>query len=153
MEFPPAVREILPQLAIRFLAILPQGLLKFLAVGLTGLAVHTTVFTIALHLGTGKSPAWFAGLCTSTLVAWSLNRKHTFIGTGRSRRDEMARYALVTLVAQGVSFAVFHAVGHLAPYAPSPACVVVGSAVAAIFSYTGQRFFTFAPQRLAAYGV
>lgn len=135
------------------MARLPRGLLKFLAVGVTGLVVHTAVFTVVLQFGADKSIAWLAGLVTSTVVAWSLNRKHTFTATGRSRRDEMARYALVTLVAQGVSFAVFHLAGRLAPHLWPQLCVLAGAAVATLFSYTGQRFFTFAPQRNVSHAV
>jgi putative flippase GtrA len=126
--------------------------LKFLVVGASGLAVHTAVFTVVLQLGADKSIAWLAGVVISTAVAWSLNRKHTFSASGRSRRDEVSRYALVTLVAQGISFAVFHLACSAAPQVWPQACVLAGAAAATLFSYTGQRFFTFAPQRLQSYG-
>jgi putative flippase GtrA len=132
---------------------LPKGLLKFLAVGATGLVTHTTVFTVVLQSGADRSIAWLAGLVTSTLLAWSLNRKHTFTATGRSRRDEMARYALVTLVAQAVSYTVFRLAGATAPHLWPQVCVLAGAAVATLFSYTGQRFFTFAPQRGVSHAV
>lgn len=128
----------------RFLALAPKGLLKFLAVGTVGLVVHTAVFTLALRLEPDRSIAWFAGLLASTLAAWSLNRKHTFAASGRSRREEMARYALVTLLAQGVSFTIFHVACRAAPQLWPQLCVLAGAGVAALFSYTGQRFFTFA---------
>jgi putative flippase GtrA len=131
---------------------LPKGLLKFLAVGATGLVVHTTTFTLALLFGADKSIAWLAGLVVSTFAAWSLNRKHTFSATGRPPFDEISRYALVTLVAQGVSFAVFQLACNAAPHLWPQLCVLAGAAVATIFSYSGQRFFTFAPQRLANHG-
>jgi putative flippase GtrA len=134
------------------MAHLPKGLLKFLAVGATGLAVHTATFTIGLQVGAGKSIAWFAGLVASTLVTWSLNRKHTFSASSRRRRDEISRYALVTLVAQGISFVVFNLACRAAPHLWPQACVLAGAVSATIFSYTGQRFFTFAPQRSVRYG-
>jgi putative flippase GtrA len=153
MEFILSLRDLLPAQAVRIIDALPKGLVKFLAVGLTGLAIHTSVFTVVLGLGVDKSPSWGAGLVASTLVAWSLNRKVTFGASGRRRRDEMARYALVTLVAQGISFSVFHLACRLAPDVWPQLCVLAGAATATIFSYTGQRFFTFAPQRLVNYGV
>jgi dolichol-phosphate mannosyltransferase len=131
---------------------LPKGFLKFLAVGATGLAVHTATFTVLLQFG-DNSIAWLAGLFISALVTWSLNRKHTFSATGRRRGDEMSRYAVVTLVAQGISFAVFHLACRADPQGWPQACVLAGAAVATLFSYSGQRFFTFAPQRLASHGV
>jgi len=127
--------------------------LKFLAVGATGLVVHIATFTAVVQFEADKSIAWLAGLVTSTLVAWSLNRKHTFSASGRSRRDEISRHALITLVAQGISFAVFHLTCRAAPNIWPQACLLAGAAVATFFSYTGQRFFTFAPQRLAGHGV
>jgi putative flippase GtrA len=114
--------------------------------------VHTATFTLVLLLGADKSIAWLAGLVTSTLVAWSLNRKHTFSASGRSQREEISRYALVTLVAQAISFAVFQLACRAAPHVWPQACVLAGAAVATLVSYTGQRFFTFAPQRLVSHG-
>jgi putative flippase GtrA len=134
------------------MARVPKGLLKFLAVGATALAVHTATFTAVLQFEANKSIAWLAGLASSTLVAWSLNRKHTFSASGRSRREEISRYVLVTLVAQGISFAVFHLASRAVPNIWPQVCLLVGAVVATLFSYTGQRFFTFAPQRLASHG-
>jgi putative flippase GtrA len=51
---------------------------------------------------------------------------------------------LVTAVAQSVSFAVFHGFLAFAPMIPPPIDVILGAVVATAFSYTGQRFFTFA---------
>jgi putative flippase GtrA len=45
-----------------------------------------------------------------------------------------------------VSFAVFQMLSGIAPRLPGPIDVIVGAAVATIFSYLGNRFFTFAPQ-------
>lgn len=126
---------------------IPVGLVRFLSVGMVGLATHTGVFTLLYRLEIAKSPAWFAGLALGTLVTWQLNRRLTFSATGRRRREEVMRYALVTAVAQGVSFAVFHAVCAFAPVVPPPIALMVGAAIATLFSYTGQRFFTFAPHR------
>jgi putative flippase GtrA len=126
---------------------IPQGLVRFLSVGMVGLATHTGVFTLLYRLGVAKSPAWFAGLALGTLVTWQLNRRLTFTASGRRRRAEVTRYALVTAVAQGVSFGVFHAVGAFAPAVPAPIALMIGAAIATLFSYSGQRFFTFAPPR------
>ena len=64
----------------------------------------------------------------------------------------MSRYALVTLVAQAISFAVFRLACAAAPHVWPQVFVVTGAAIATLFSYTGQRFFTFAPPRLASHG-
>jgi putative flippase GtrA len=145
-------RDFFPGPAQTLTARLPKGLLKFLAVGAMGLAVQTATFTVGLQLGGNPSLAWLAGLITAALVTWSLNRRHTFSASGRRRRDEISRYALVALAAQAISFAMFHLACRAAPQVWPQACLLAGAVAATTFSYTGQRFFTFAPQRLASHG-
>ena len=115
----------------------------FLAVGMLGLGVDTAVFT-ALH-GAGLSPALARGtsLVCATAVTWQFNRLFTFPRTGRRRSREIARYALVTLGAQGASYATFLILFHLAPQLPAVMALVTGAALAAGLSFTGQRLFTF----------
>jgi putative flippase GtrA len=127
----------------------PKGLMAFLSVGVTGLAVHTGVFTVLFHLGVEKPLAWLCALAVATVLTWTLNRRLTFAASGRKRASEAFRYVLVTAVAQGVSFGVFLAAGRLAPWLPASLALIGGAVVATLFSYTGQRFFTFAaPQGL-----
>jgi putative flippase GtrA len=60
------------------------------------------------------------------------------------------RYALVTTVAQGTSYAVF-AVLVLTVLAWLPqAAIVAGAAVGALISYNGHRLFAFAPSHTDA---
>ena len=127
----------------------PKGVFRFLSVGMVGLATHTAVFTVLYKLAVMRSPAWVAGLVIGTLVTWRLNRRLTFVSSGRRPRTEVLRYALVTAVAQGVSFAVFKSIGVFDPAFPPTLALVVGAVVATLFSYTGQRFFTFAPAKNA----
>ncbi len=124
---------------------LPKSLTRFVVVGLIGLATHTTLFSLLFHqAGLARSAAWLAALAVATGVTWTLNRRFTFAATGRRSPGEIARYAAVTLVAQGVSFAVFTMVGRLAPQLPAQLALITGAVVATALSYTGQRFFTFA---------
>ncbi len=150
---------------------IPKGLHKFLAVGLVGLVVHTSVFTLLYKLNDhplvskftrflGDTPAaralnkltiqhswaWLTGLIIATSITWTLNRKLTFAATGRKLHHEVLRYAVVTLVSQSVSYFVFHALVERMKQIPPPVDVVIGAAVATLFSYFGSRFFTFAPQ-------
>ena len=149
---------------------IPRGVHKFLGVGLVGLIVHTGVFSLLYKLnaeplvdGVGRligrgwlfqmirtmnaehSFAWLIGLVTATSITWTLNRKFTFKSTGRKLHHEAFRYAIVTIVSQTVAFLVFHGLVELAKWIPAPVDVVLGAGVATIFSYAGQRFFTFAP--------
>jgi putative flippase GtrA len=149
---------------------IPKGLHKFLGVGLVGLIVHTGVFTLLYKInidpvivGIGRligdgwlfqmiramnaqhSFAWLIGLVTATSITWTLNRKLTFAKTGRKAHHEAFRYALVTIVSQTIAFLVFHGLVELAKWLPAPVDVIAGAGVATIFSYAGQRFFTFAP--------
>ncbi len=141
--------SVVQQGAARLQAPLPAGLIRFLCVGLTGLAVQTMLFTALtatglFRLGPDKSRAWLIGMLFATAVTWALNRRFTFGSSGRRRRHELLRYVLVTAVAQSVSFAVFHGFLTFAPMIPPPIDVILGAVLATAFSYTGQRFFTFA---------
>jgi putative flippase GtrA len=137
--------------ASRLAAMAPKGIFRFLSVGVTGLAVHTSLFTLQFHLlHLDDKLAWIVALLIATGVTWTLNRKLTFAPSGRGRRAEGARYALVTIVSQGISYSVFLGLGGLAPHLPRAIALIVGSGVATIFSYTGQRFFTFAAPKTAA---
>ncbi len=131
--------------AKRLMARAPQGALRFLSVGVTGLAVHSLLFT-ALYkgLGVGDKLSWLVALCIATAVTWTLNRRLTFAPSGRGRLAEGVRYVLVTAVSQGISYGVFLGLGVEAPHLPRTLALIVGAGVATIFSYTGQRFFTFA---------
>ncbi len=125
----------------------PKGIFRFLSVGMVGLATHTVVFTALYKLGVAQNLAWFAGLAIGTVVTWRLNRRLTFVSSGRRPRTEVLRYALVTAVAQGVSFSVFKSIRVFDPAFPPAIALITGAVVATLFSYTGQRFFTFAPAR------
>ncbi len=139
----------LRQHADRLIARAPKGLFRFLSVGMVGLASHTIVFTVVFKLNAPRSAAWFAGLVVATFVTWQLNRRLTFVATGRPRRAEVVRYALVTGVAQTVSYCAFLVTCTFATKIPPSIAVIVGAVVATLFSYTGQRFFTFAPHKAA----
>jgi putative flippase GtrA len=129
--------------AARVGLVVPKSLVRFLGVGLAGLAVQTGVFTGLFRLGVDKSLAWLIGMLAATAVTWALNRRFTFGSSGRRRRHELLRYLLVTAVAQSVSFAVFHSLVNVASMIPPPIDVVLGAIAATVFSYAGQRFFTF----------
>ena len=150
----------LPTPARRLLERAPKGLTAFLSVGVTGLAVHMTLVGVLTHLfaqasgapqtGVARSFAWWIALAVATFVTWRLNRRFTFAATGKASGSEVRRYVLVTLVAQGISFSVFKLVGAFLPGFPPSLAVLPGAVVATLFSYTGQRFFTFAAPNVEA---
>ena len=126
----------------------PRSLILFVIVGFTGLGVHTALFSLFFHPGwLNKSESWLAALAIATITTWTLNRKLTFKATGRGSGSEILRYALVTLVSQGVSYGVFMSASSLLPHIPPQVALLTGAVVATAFSYTGQRFFTFAPHK------
>lgn len=133
----------------RLLGLVPKGMLRFLAVGVTGLAVHSLLFTVLHIRGVGERTAWWIALLVATTVTWTLNRRVTFAPSGRGRLAEIVRYALVTAVAQEISYSVFLALGSVAPHLPRTLALIVGAGVATVFSYSGQRFFTFAAPKTA----
>lgn len=122
---------------------LPTTLIRFLGVGLAGLATQTCVFSLLFRLHLDKSAAWLIGMLTATAVTWALNRRFTFGSSGRRRRHELWRYMLVTAVAQSFSFAVFRGLVAFMTLIPPQIDVILGAVAATVFSYTGQRFFTF----------
>jgi hypothetical protein len=48
-----------------------------------------------------------ASIAAATALTWSINRQVTFRPTVRRRREQLARYASVALVAQGTNYALF----------------------------------------------
>ena len=133
--------------AARFGLALPAGLLPFLGVGVAGLAVNLILLTVLEAL---KAPFWLAlaiSLVVATLVTWLLNRRLTFAASGRRAHHEAMRYFAVALLAQSVNYGVSLAVAAAAPRLPHVIAAFVGAVVATLFSYSGQRFFTFAPAR------
>ena len=123
---------------------LATGPSRFLAVGLVGLTVDTVAFQLAL--AAGLEPAWarLCSLAVATMVTWTLNRRFTFARTGRRRRVELARYAVVTTGAQGFSYGVFLTLITVAPALDPQLSMWIGAGLAAVGSYLGQRLFTFA---------
>jgi putative flippase GtrA len=144
----------------------PKGLAAFLSVGVTGLAIHMALVGALVRLfaglaagahkvpaaqaGADRSAAWWIALAAATFVTWRLNRRFTFAASGRASGGEVWRYILVTLVSQGISFSVFKLVGALLPWFPASLAVLPGAVVATLFSYTGQRYFTFAAPNVEA---
>jgi putative flippase GtrA len=123
----------------------PMNLLKFLAVGVVGLAVDLGLFSLLERVGMPWLLARAISLPVATLATWLLNRRHTFTATGRKAHHEALRYIAVTLLAQSVNYGVMIAAANVAHSLPHVLAAFAGSVVATLFSYTGQRFFTFAP--------
>ncbi len=131
--------------AARFGIILPVGLVAFLGVGVAGLAVNLILLTVLEAL---RAPFWLAlavSLIVATGVTWLLNRRLTFAASGRRAHHEALRYFAVALLAQSVNYGVSLSIAAALPHLPHVLAAVVGAIVATLFSYTGQRFFTFAP--------
>ncbi len=124
----------------------PKGLHKFLGVGFVGLAVDLGLLSILEHVGLHLLGARAISMSLATVVTWTLNRRHTFTPTGRKAHHEAMRYILVTLFAQSVNYVVMIIAAGLAPRLPHVVAAFIGSVVATLFSYTGQRYFTFAPE-------
>jgi putative flippase GtrA len=131
--------------------LLPQPL-RFVAVGSLGLATNIAVFTIVWMLGVPSLTAGLLALVTATILTWRLNRAFTFDRTGRPQREEAMRYAVVTAVAQGASYAVFVVLALTVLVRLPQAAIVAGAAVGALISYNGHRLFAFAPCHADASG-
>ena len=141
-----ADRGAIPAIVRRLLAAAPKGLVRFLIVGVGGLSVDVAVLWLLEQAKVDHVTARAISLSVATLATWALNRQFTFGDSGRRARAELGRYALVALVAQSVNFAVFVGLTAIWPQLNHSLAAVIGAVVATGFSYTGQRFFTFAPK-------
>jgi putative flippase GtrA len=125
---------------------LMPSLLRFGFVGLAGLATDVIVFSILHGADMSAFLARLVSIACATLVTWRLNRHFTFAKTEREESGEAARYAAVAIAAQSINFLVFASIIHLVPgFAPHYA-LFIGAASAALFSFEGHRFFSFAPK-------
>jgi putative flippase GtrA len=124
--------------------------LRFLGVGACGLVTDLGVFTAVSIQFNAPLIVRLVSLAAATLVTWRLNRALTFDRSGRRQSEEAMRYAVVTAVAQGISYAVFAALVLSVLHWLPQAALVAGAAVAALFSYFGHRLFAFAPRRPGA---
>lgn len=113
----------------------------FLCVGLVGFAVDAAAFSGLHGAGLARPAARALSLALATVVTFGLNRTVTFAArAGRDRPGEFMRYGLVTLVVQGFSYGLFLL---LATRLPNLAALFAGAAAATVFSFAGQRLFTF----------
>src|SRR5262245_57744921 len=80
---------------------------RFLTVGGVGLITDIALFTLLLGYGIHPLGARLISLAAATLVTWRLNRALTFDRSGRHQGEEAIRYAIVTITAQGLSYATF----------------------------------------------
>jgi len=126
-------------------ALIRAPLWKFLAIGCLGLSVDALLFSVLHEAGLSRAVARALSLAVATAVTWRLNRRFTFVATGRRQRTELGRYAAVVLGAQGISYATFLTISWAAPHVHAMVALVVGAVVATAFSFTGQRLFTFRP--------
>jgi putative flippase GtrA len=121
--------------------------LRFLGVGAVGLTVDVCVFTILIAYEPRPLLMRLASLGLATLVTWRLNRALTFDPSNRHPGEEAMRYAAVTAVSQGTSYAVFAALV-LTTFAWLPqAALFIGAAVGALVGYNGHRLFAFASKK------
>ena len=124
--------------------LVPAGLPRFLGVGVVGLATNLGLLRLLELEGLKLALALAVSLVVATLVTWVLNRLHTFAASGRPAHHEALRYFAVALVAQSVSYLVTLTLADLLPHLSHQVCAFAGAVVATLFSYSGQRFFTFA---------
>jgi dolichol-phosphate mannosyltransferase len=120
---------------------------RFIVVGCTGFAVDLGLFTAIVAFAHHPLLVRLVTLSISTIVTWRLNRAFTFTRSNRPQHDEAMRYAIVTALAQGTSYAVFAALVLTVSARLPQAALMAGALVAAFVSYNGHRLFAFAPHR------
>ena len=120
---------------------------RFLGVGAIGLTTDLCAFTILNSYSPQPLLMRPISLAIATLVTWRLNRALTFDRSGRQPHEEATRYAMVTAVAQGTSYAVFATLVLTVLGALPQAALPCGSACGAVIAYNGHRLFAFAPRK------
>jgi putative flippase GtrA len=121
--------------------------LRFIVVGGIGLVTDLCVFTLIVAYVPSPLAVRLVSLAVATVVTWRLNRSFTFARSHRAQHEEAVRYAIVTAVAQGTSYAVFATlVLTVLGWLPH-AALMCGAAVGAVVSYNGHRLFAFAPRK------
>lgn len=120
--------------------------LRFLGVGGLGLVTDLCVFTILIGYSPRPLLMRLVSLAVATLVTWRLNRALTFDRSGRQQHEEALRYAMVTAVSQGTSYAVFAALVLTVAGALPQAALLAGAVCGALIAYNGHRLFAFAPR-------
>ena len=130
--------------ALRLRLAVPRALFSFLSVGVLGLVTDLGILWLAERVGLPLWAARAVSLPLATTVTWTLNRRHTFGSSGLSAHQEALRYFAVAGVAQSVNYVVGLGVADVVPHIPHLVAAFIGSVVATLFSYSGQRFFTFA---------
>lgn len=134
-----------PELIRRLTQRLPRPL-RFLGVGSIGLLTDLGTFTIIAAFGPHALIARLGSLGIATLVTWRLNRALTFDGSGRRQHDEAMRYAFVTIIAQGTSYAIFAALVLTVLATLPQVAILIGAAIGAVLSYKGHHLLSFAPK-------
>jgi putative flippase GtrA len=117
--------------------------MRFIGVGGLGLITDLGVLTIVMSFGPHPLVARIVSLAAATLVTWRLNRALTFDRSGRHQGEESSRYVLVTIMAQGTSYAIFAALVVSVLHGLPQAALLIGAAAAAAISYNGHRLFVF----------
>jgi putative flippase GtrA len=122
--------------------------IRFFGIGGIGLVTDLGTFTIIAALGPHALIARLGSLAVATMVTWRLNRTLTFDPSGRRQREEAVRYAFVTVIAQGTSYAIFSALVLTVLTTLPQIAIVIGAAIGAVFSYSGHRLLSFAPKAI-----
>jgi len=121
--------------------------LRFIGVGCVGLVTDLCIFTLTTISIPYPLVVRLISLAVATIVTWRLNRALTFARSHRAQHEEAVRYAIVTGVAQGTSYAIFAALVLTVLGALPQVALVCGAAAGAVVSYNGHRLFAFAPRK------
>jgi len=122
--------------------------IRFLGIGAIGLATDLAVFTLITAFTSHALLARLGSLAVATMVTWRLNRALTFDPSGRRQHDEAVRYAVVTMIAQGTSYAIFAALVLTVLQSLPQVAILAGAAIGAVLSYNGHRLLSFAPRTI-----
>ena len=115
-----------------------KKLLAFAVVGGTGFLVDALVLTTLIEYRiTDKFTARIVAIGMALLVTWTLNRNFTFGKSDRHVAVEGVRYGTVGVVGSFFNYGVYSAILIFFPRTDPLIALILGSASATVFSYTG----------------
>jgi putative flippase GtrA len=103
--------------------------------GVTGALVH--------FLGLDRFTARIFGIAIAMVVAWLLHRRISFNVTTARSWNEFLRFATVAMSANALNFAVYSLILLIFPATYYLVALVIATAIATAFSYTGFRLGVF----------
>jgi dolichol-phosphate mannosyltransferase len=121
-----------------------SSVLHFMAVGASGAVVNLGLLTLLLAAGVSREPAVAAGIGTSIVNNFLLNRRLTFgYARDRSILKQFVGFCLASSMGAAVNFSVTLGIVHFFPHVRLQAAAAVGILAGMFLNFTANRYLVF----------